>query len=492
MTSEEGTTTLQDETLVPGVELLESMRSVGYSFSAAAADIIDNSIAAHATEVRVFADTVSGEYVAFLDDGCGMSAGDAREALKLAGTRNNTRGSSDLGRFGLGLKTASLSQGRKVTVLTKQGDEVTGLQWDLDHVLESGSWSIRVLESDDLTRVPQADTLLGAQHGTLVVWETLDYMLSGASNVADLMSSLLNELRKHLGLVFHRFIARSTDLRLYVNGVRIVAIDPFLESNPRTQVAPVENVVIDEECVRVEAFTLPHPSNFGVHERKRDDLGARMREAQGFYVYRNRRLISAGGWFGLAKQEELSKQTRVRVDIPVELDKHWQLDIKKSRVEPPQAFKQRFRQIVDRVKVPSSRVHRFRGRKESVAEFTFFWRLIEDREGFRYEVNAHHPAVMALRDSLPVEAKSHLDGLLFDLAQAYPSADLYMRLAENRQRVNAAYSDNGIMQRLRAVRRVGLPEVDLEKISEALAKIEPFQDVSNLGELIREVWKEAE
>ena len=481
---------MRDETLVPGVELLESMRSVGYSFNAAAADIIDNSIAAGATKIEVVADTVGGAYVGFMDDGGGMSSDEAREALKLAGTRHIERGESDLGRFGLGLKTASLSQGRKLTVLTKRGGELTGLQWDLDHVLESGNWSIRVLEEDDTRHIPHSEALVATHHGTLVIWESLDYLLSGAGDVANWMSSLLSDLRTHIGLVFHRFLERPNLLSIHVNGVQISAINPFLENNPRTQIAPVENVLIEGEAVRVEAFTLPHISGLSAKDRKREDLGSKMRESQGFYVYRNRRLISAGGWFGLARLDELSKQTRVRVDIPVALDKHWQLDIKKSRVEPPQAFRQRFRQIIDHVKVPSGRVHRFRGRKESVTDFTYFWRFVEDRDGFRYEINLEHPALIAVRDALPLGKRNELDELVIDLADTFPASDLYMRLAENKERAVVSRTDASVVRRLRAMRRGGASNADPALIAEALAKMEPFNDVANLRELVLDVWKE--
>lgn len=482
---------MHDETLVPGVELLESMRSVGYSFNAAASDIIDNSIAAGASQVEIFADSVDGEYLAFLDDGAGMSPTESREALKLAGTSNLDRGPKDLGRFGLGLKTASLSQGRKLTVLTKQGGTVTGLQWDLDHVLRTGSWSIRILEELDFRAIPCSDRLLARDRGTLVIWESLDYLISGASDVAAWMGAMLVELRSHLGLVFHRFLEAPVGLKLRVNGIGISPIDPFLERNPKTQIAPVENVFIGNEPVRVEAFTLPHVSGLTAEERKREDLGPRMRESQGFYVYRNLRLISAGGWFGLARLDELSKQTRVRVDIPASLDHQWQLDIKKSRVEPPQAFRQRFRQIIDQVKVPGTRVHRFRGRNERSTSFTLFWRLVEDRHGYRYEINSEHPAIGEIRAALPSESRSNFDDLLIDLAGTFPSGDLYIRLAENQKAQPHEYSNVTVLRRLREMRSHA-PDADAALIAEALANRQPYNDVPNIRDLVLQVWKEEE
>lgn len=481
---------MREESLIPGVELLESMRSVGYSFNAAVADIIDNSIAAGAQHVDVFADTVDGLYVCFLDDGSGMDAAEARAALKLAGTRHVERGARDLGRFGLGLKTASLSQGRRLTVLTKREGQLTGLQWDLDFVLRTGSWAIRVLEEADIDLAPRSDLIRDVDHGTLVIWESLDYLLAGAHDVSGWMSSRLGDLRDHLGLVFQRFLEGRDALRLSVNGIKVSPIDPFLEDNRRTQVSPIENVTIEGYPVVVEAFTLPHASDLSAKERKREDLGARMREHQGFYVYRNRRLVSAGGWLGLAKQDELSKQTRVRVDIPPELDHHWQLDIKKSRVEPPQAFRQRFRQIIDQVKVKSTRVHTFRGRQSTPTGFTFLWKLIEERGGFRYAVNAEHPSVQAVRAALPPGEGDKFDDLLADLATYIPVADIYARMANNEQREVPHLTETAIVARLRALRDGGGCDTDPERMSEALGKIEPFSSEPNLRDLVTEVWKE--
>lgn len=483
---------MRQETLIPGVELLESMRSVGYSFNAAIADIVDNSIAADATRIDISADAVDGEWVCIYDDGTGMRPPQARNALKLAGTRNVERGDRDLGRFGLGLKTASLSQGRRLTVITKRDGVTTGLQWDLDFVLETGSWAIRVLDAEDIAVLPRSELIEGGEHGTLVIWESLDYLLAGAHDKSSWMSNRLSELRDHLGLVFQRFLEGRGALRLSVNGILVAPIDPFLEGNPRTQVAPIEKVSIDGHAVAVEAFTLPHSSYLNAKERKREDLGTRMREHQGFYVYRNRRLISAGGWFGLSKQDELSKQTRVRVEIPPELDHHWQLDIKKSRVEPPQAFRSRLRQIIDQVKAKSTRIHSFRGRQTTTSDFAFLWTLVEDRHGFRYQVNTDHPSVQAIRDSLPADQVSSLESLLADLAGGIPATDIYARMAENQQRVVPPLGDDQIRLRLRALRDNGAATTDGDTMSAALVKIEPFNAVPNLRDLVDEVWKESD
>ncbi len=93
---------LHDEVLVPGVDLLESMRSVGYSFESALSDIIDNSITAGARNVEIVVEPIRAEFVTIFDDGFGMGPAEARDALRLAGTRSAERSEADLGRFGLG------------------------------------------------------------------------------------------------------------------------------------------------------------------------------------------------------------------------------------------------------------------------------------------------------------------------------------------------------------------------------------------------------
>lgn len=483
---------MREEILVPGVELLESMRSVGYSFDAAVADIIDNSIAANAKHIHVLADSVDATYIAFLDDGDGMSDNEARHALRLAGTSGNIRDSRDLGRFGLGLKTASLSQCRRLSVLTIRKGILTGLQWDLDHVLSTGSWSIRVLEEDDISEVPHAEQLGSATSGTLVVWQSLDYLLAGTHDPSLEVAERLASLRHHLGLVFQRFLEGRGAIRIDINGVRVDAIDPFLEGNSKTQPGPQENVVIDGHAVSVEPFTLPHPSVLTARERRRPDFGSAMREHQGFYVYRNRRLISSGGWFGLAKLDELSKQSRVRVDIPPELDHQWQLDIKKSRVEPPQAFRSRFRQIIEHVTGGSKRMHRFRGRSQSRTEATHLWEVIEERGGYRYAVNRAHPMISGLEAQLPPEKRRLLSQTLQDLATYFPAPDLYLRMADSQPQIASKVSDDELRDRLRVIRDAGGLLADPDSLVPALRRVEPFNTVDNLQDLVMQVWEESE
>ena len=128
--------------------LIESTRAIGYSLEAAVADIIDNSIAAGARNVDLFFFPIDGAYIAVLDDGAGMNTDELNSAMQYGSKNPNVeRDANDLGRFGLGLKTASLSQCRCLSVITKQGERIEGRRWDLDHVAQAESWSLLDLNS---------------------------------------------------------------------------------------------------------------------------------------------------------------------------------------------------------------------------------------------------------------------------------------------------------------------------------------------------------
>ncbi|GAB3614707.1 ATP-binding protein [Humibacter ginsengisoli] len=482
---------MESELIQPSVHLLESMRSVGYSFEAAIADLVDNSISAGASHVVIDADVIDGDYLALLDDGRGMSPREAREALRFAGSVDD-REESDLGRFGLGLKTASLSQSRRLTVVTKQAGVATGLRWDIDFVEASNTWSLLVLTTEDMQSVPLWDKLDAQATGTLVVWQELDLLLGDAPEPGAFLATQLTVARTSLALVFHRFLAdRSHRLAITVNGIHLRPLDPFLSENPKTQRSAPELLRIGGTEVRVEAFTLPHPSGLSNSERLRPDLGEDMREAQGFYVYRNRRLISHGHWYGLARMTELSKQTRIQVDVPASLDALWQLDIKKSRAEPPQSFKLRLRQLIDPILSKGHRVHAFRGRRESTA-VAHVWTKLKTRDGFGYEVNLESPVVESVLSRLDTEDAERVVGLLQTIASTFPLMDSYVEAAASVPAMANRPDRSALLARLRDIHHMGIFDADPDIATRQLADVEPFDTFSDLGSLVDLVWKDAD
>jgi len=483
---------MHDEVVAPSVDLLESMRSVGYSLSAAIADLIDNSITAGAQRIDVDLEPVAAEYIAVLDDGAGMTPDTAREALRLAGSVGE-RSPSDLGRFGLGLKTASLSQARCLTVITRRDGVTTGLRWDIDYIAATRTWSLQWLSAEELSEVPWYERLDAKESGTLIVLERLDLLVGDAADPGAVIREHTVRLSDDLSLTFHRFLSRRRDrIAIVVNGAEVKPLDPFVTANPRTQESPTQIIPINGENVAVTAFTLPHPSGLTAAERRRPDLGEGMRDAQGFYVYRNERLISHGHWYGLARMTELSKQTRIRVDIPNSLDHLWQLDIKKSRAEPPASFKAELPRLMDGVIERGRRVHTFRGRKSGASDVNHLWQKVQGRDGVRYDVNLENPLVVSVLSALNSTQAERVNRLLTTLADGFPSYDLYAEMARNTSPAKAEPSEEEIEDALRQIKSSAVLGDDIVGVTAALSHTEPFDGVSNLRTIIERVWMESD
>jgi hypothetical protein len=480
---------LEELLVEPSVDLLASLRSVGYSTQSAVADIIDNSLDANATKVDIDVDVVGGAYIAILDNGDGMNSAKAEEALRLGGTAGDER-PGRLGRFGLGLKTASLSQARVVTVVSKRAGETTALRWDLDYVAKARSWALLKLDQSEVDLLPLAGKLQEQPQGTLVIWSNLDLLLGDARDPSVALSAEITGLLSHIGLTYHRYLARPTkQIAITLNGVAVVPIDPFLTSNPKTQFTPQESLSVGSSEVRFRAFTLPHFSNLTASERRRNDLAEGMRLEQGFYIYRNERLISKGHWFGLASMSELNKLTRIQVDVPRDLDHLWQLDIKKSRTEPPASFKVHLKKMMDPILTKGKRVNSFRGRTEKSAEVVHVWDKVRDRDGFRYEVNVDNPVVRATLAKLETGQAESVLSLLGLIADHYPYLDLYNEIAGNVSPAFSTPDEQLLLEKLVALKAAGIFSEQGTEVFQLLKSTEPFLGIENLEELIDRVWE---
>lgn len=412
------------------------MRAVGYSLSTAVADIVDNSIAAGASSIQVLFDGATDvPYVAILDDGRGMDPASARSAMRLAGTNaTEQRDAADLGRFGLGMKTASLSQCRRVTVVTKRAGAITGLSWDLDVIEETGAWTLLVHTTDELESVPYFLELDKQPSGTLVVWTKLDRLLDGEHDKGRFLDAQMMVVREHLALVFHRFISgdKAARVQIGMNFRHIAGLDPFLSKSKQTQVGREEIVAVAGSHVSIQAFTLPYLNKMSKSERTIATAHGSLRDSQGFYVYRAGRLVVWGTWFRLTPKNEMGRLTRVRVDIPNSLDHLWSLDIKKSAAVPPSAVRNRLRELATKFLEPSERIHTFRGRKPlDTSGLVRAWFVIEDRDSTRYEINRDHPSVRRLFDALPSEATGLLADALAVIESTFPTQDLFNRMSND-------------------------------------------------------------
>jgi hypothetical protein len=469
--------------------LIESTRAIGYSLEAAVADIIDNSIAAEAKNVDLYFFPIDKEYIAILDNGKGMDESELDMAMQY-GSRNpmETRDEKDLGRFGLGLKKASLSQCRCLSVITKQGSDIHGRRWDIDHVTETGDWSLIVFDRNEFTDVPGIEDLLKYETGTLVVWQKLDRLKAGEINFELALGRKIDIVRTHLSLVYHRYLSGESGivrLKLAINGEKIMPADPFL-ANKSVQAMDDETLIIRGQKIIVRPYILPHISKMTPDEIRQ--LGGKegLRKQQGFYVYRNKRLLVWGTWFRMMRQGDLSKLARVQVDIPNTLDDLWTLDIKKSSALPPAEVRRNLEIIINKLAERSKRTWTYRGKKEISDTAVHVWnRMKNTNGGFYYEVNRQHPIIQQIKNLRP-ELNGLIDSLLKQIEVGLPLNQLYVDLNNDEQLVNdQEQSSEDILDSLRAM--LDMQNTKLEKLQmlNVMADIEPFSQYPETVDLAR-------
>lgn len=439
--------------------LSASMRDLGYSLETAVADLVDNSISAEATTIEIFCDlSLAKPVLAICDNGLGMNAEELVAAMRHgAANPKQERSPKDLGRFGLGLKTASFSQCKCLTVVSAKEGSVCGAEWNLDVIEDEDDWFLTVFDEDDLAAVPYVSRL--GEHGTVVVWRELDRLLEDESfdRRDEIVNEKLDILEKHLSLVFHRYLSGEIrgrkKIEISVNGHFVEAFDPFCRKNPATQILPEEIVRIGNAAVHLQPFILPHHSRLTAREYDFYQSRSDFISNQGAYIYRNGRLMAWGDWFRLIPKGEATKLARIQIDFPNSLDESWTIDIKKSRARPPHPVRDRLRQFISQVAGRSTTVHRGRGQRLFEEVQAPVWERYSDHAGIRYSLNASHPLVQRLSARLDQNGEEHL-GLLMDaISSALPIEMIYSDYATHPREVSQAFPDEeAVVSRLRALR----------------------------------------
>jgi hypothetical protein len=319
--------------------LIESMRSLGYSFDTAIADLIDNSVSAEAKNINILLDPSESPQLIIFDDGHGMDAATLEEALRF-GSRgpSEVRGEHDLGRFGLGLKSASLSQCRRLIIVSKQKGQLSCFSWDLDEVQRTNDWSVLEYSQNEIDQLPSIDLFDNVESGTYVLLQNFDRILESSHNVKKTLDKQIEAAEDHLSLVFHRIISEDA-VNISINGRPIDPKDPFLEDHKSTQRLRQQSIKINERTVTLQPYILPHRNKLSREDLRRVGGSDDLRVNQGFYIYRCKRLILWGTWFRLLGKDELNKLARVKVDIPNSLDEIWSIDVKKSTANLPDKIK---------------------------------------------------------------------------------------------------------------------------------------------------------
>lgn len=459
--------------------LIESMRDVGYSLDTALADILDNSITAGARNIRIFADTSGKDpYLAIVDDGTGMSEKELLQAMRL-GSRSplEKRSSDDLGRFGLGMKTASFSQCRRLTVVTRKGGPASCARWNLDQVAKSNDWLVEI--PSDTDSVPCIQEL--GSRGTLIVWQNLDRLVDGTEEGRRQMVARLDEAMDHLSLVFHRFLAGEKGLKrikLSLNGRDLEPFDPFHSNHPATDAGAPETLRLGGHKVTIQPFTLPHHQKVSTAEWEKYGGPAGYVKNQGFYVYRGKRLIIHGTWFGLARQMELTKLARVRIDMPNGLDIDWKIDVKKASANPPRQVRDRLRSLIYSIGAASARVYTSRGKRLVSDSKLPVWQRLQQQNEISYRLNPDHPLFVSLKDRLAEDTRDDFSKIIEMVGATLPIDALFADVSGHPGSVTgAAMSPEAMEHAVIATFKQLLLVEDLSRkhILEMLRAAEPFR-----------------
>lgn len=388
---------MKTETVNPNVSnFIESLRDVGYSVQVAIADLIDNSISALSTSIEIYFAPNPTPIFALLDNGVGMLETELIEAMRLSSrSPNEVRAPHDLGRFGMGLKTASFSQCKKLTVASKKKGKISVRQWDLSFIASKNQWFL--ITPEKLDDFPLMEKLKEAEHGTLVVWEEIDRILPSA------FANAIEKLRSHISLVFHRFLEGKVfekKINISINGTYIKPFNPFNINHPATQQLAVEKINIFGSTINVQPFILPHHSKLSKEEYDMYATEDGYIKSQGFYLYRQDRIIIYGTWWGMHKATDANKLARIMIEIPNSIDVEWGIDIKKSIARPSEAIKNDLKRIVSAVIEKGTRPYAARGKKIEDKYTTQFWELYSGNGKFRFQLNKSHPIYQNLANNL--------------------------------------------------------------------------------------------
>jgi len=464
--------------------LLSSLRDIGYNVETAIEDLIDNSITAKASRIDIRMIWNSGEpWMGILDNGGGMTDAGLKKAMTLAGNNPlEQRDENDLGRFGLGLKTASFSQCKKLTVITFNNKQLSAAEIDLVEVEKNSDKGFRVgiLEDGDIQslKVLKRDfsEFISSKQGTLVLWQNMDRIDSFDSITSRerKFETMRSNVKDRIQLTFHRFMKQENNnpkVEIIFNKDILKHFDPFNSNNLKTQELHEKTLKLNSKKIVAQAYILPHHS-IGEAEYKKYELKGGYFMNQGFYVYRNRRLITRGTWLRLTHRSELTKLVRVRIDIPNTLDDILRVNVMKSSLALPETLKDQLNEVLEQIRDAGIQVYRKRARRviSSVAEP--MW--IRNKKGGKisYEINQDSRLITSIKDSLNDDQSDNFLLLLSSLESCFPTMPLFNDLANNPSDLEQRSISEEELERIFNLFKHDI--LNNETTIESLLKIDPF------------------
>lgn len=482
--------------------LMGSMRHMGYSFADAVADVMDNSVSAGCTIIKLlFPNNPEQIYVGILDDGCGMSDQELFRAMCYGSQANEKeRSENDLGRYGLGMKSASLSQCRKMTVVSKKDGEMNAYRWDYDEITcqgQRGNWDVLKLEEYEITQLYCYSEIKDLEHGTLVLWEEFDGMYkSSGGRIYEALTHNRNILLDRLPLIYHRFMSEDY-LKIFVNYEELKPLDPFLVNRSDCSWGTLRQPLADssgnEHFIEITPYKLPFVTEMSEAEQYLIGGADKMSKMQGYFIYRGRRLIRYGTWFGTPRHE-VSKYARIKVDIPNCMDDIWKVDVMKRNAEIPSELAKLLEKTVGNLIAKSTRQTKFRGREVTAPKDkeVYVWDRIESREGYySYKVNRNNTFISTVIEQLGDEQKTAVEMMLQQIESNLPIHQMHLdhdenhidRADEGKDRLNDLYE-----QAAMAIEWKVFQGIALQDAIESVLLCEQFRENNELKKKINKKY----
>ena len=393
--------------------VIQALRNIGYNSQTAIADIIDNSIDARASIIKItFRHSDINDCIFIQDDGIGMTEEELQIAMTI-GSKDprEKRKESELGRFGMGLKTASFSLGKRLSVLTKKDGVVSERCWDLDYISAYNEWYL-------FREIPEEiKSLMGEienDNGTIIYIDKLD-RFSGYDTPKKIKDSSyyakINRIKRYLEMVFHLRIEEG--LIIEINDNLLEPWDPFLRDNERTIEGETQAIRVNGKKVIITPYILPHPSLFNQKEHSEAGGIKGWRDQQGFYIYRGNRLVNFGEWFGLFTKDSVSELTRIKIDFSNDSDEDWKIDIKKSSISIPDEAKEDLRSIGKYYRQISKEIMLYRTKpvkvQGKIRGTLNSWELANDEIDSSYVLNRTHPVLINILKTVDENIRKQLN-----------------------------------------------------------------------------------
>ena len=413
--------------------LIKSIAEQGYSLETALADLMDNSITANASRIEVLTKIDEEPFTLFLsDNGDGMSYESLKRNMQFPSkSPEDSRKSNDLGRFGLGLKTASFSQTRVFTVLSREkGNSLySGLTWDVKHLKDSGKWEMIINSNEEITEIIEQYNSISNDHqncskdftpNTIIVWKGLykfENYLDKKSKQDAFKEEITNKTNEYLSIVFHKFMERQTNqIVIRINNALVKPFNPFPNENIRA-LEPLQKE-FGKDIVKIQGFVLPNKSikdakeNFNPWTPQNKSL----MDMEGLYIYRADRLILFGGWNGLIKKMPRLQLGRLKIDIGNKVDHLFHLNVAKSQINIPHDLKNSFlRAIVDLKAEAQKEYHNHIlvgiPLKPTEHSSQLFFKEATNK-GLLMKINNEFPLLKSLKSSLNNKQKAELNFIL--------------------------------------------------------------------------------